>query len=125
MASTPRLCSAMAIRLTVCTSPVESKASISRLEGAGFTFLAKAIKPLVVLPMAEHTTTKFVPWRRSSAARRAMAIIFSVVATLLPPYLCTNLIAAFSFFEQNDNKKAGRACALTGKNPPKGLPAVR
>ena len=65
MASTPRACRAMAIRLTVWISPVESRASISRLEGVGFTSLARAIKRLVVLPMAEQTTTSLCPCCRS------------------------------------------------------------
>ena len=80
----------MAIRLTVWISPVDSRASISRLEGEGLTCRARAIRPFVVLPMAEHTTTRSLPSFFSWARRRAMAMIFSGVATLLPPYLCTN-----------------------------------
>jgi len=89
MASCPSSCSAMARRALETCSPVEMRKSISLRLGFEEISWAREIRLLVVLPMAETTTTTSFPCFFVASTRSAIALIFSVVATELPPYFWT------------------------------------
>ena len=91
-AGTPRACSAMASSVQVVCSPVDNRESSSRLLGSPPTALAISMSRSVVLPMALQTTAMLLPAFFTSAMRSATAWIFSMVATLVPPYLWTTFM---------------------------------
>ena len=69
-------------------SPVASSISVSRRSGSVEIWRASASRPSVVLPIAETTTTSWLPGALATT-RRATFAIFSTSATDEPPYFCT------------------------------------
>ena len=86
MASSP--CSAHAIDRSAIDSrsPQVSSMSSSRRDGDAATDFAFSISWFVVLPIAETTTTTFLPSALVLAIRCATSLIFSASATDEPPY---------------------------------------
>ena len=76
---------AIAMRETVCCSPVLRSMSISRLGGFGFNSSASAMSWSVCLPRAEQTITTCLPVLTVFIARVAARRIFSASATDVPP----------------------------------------
>src|SRR5262249_1084301 len=85
----PRACRAMVKSAIVTCSPVESSMSISRRSGAEQIRRASVRRPSVVLPMAETTTTSWLPGAHS-ATRRAPVASFSASAPDDPPNFWTS-----------------------------------
>ena len=86
----PCLPSSMAIRAADCCSPVARSWSSSLLSGVPPEVSPeRAIRLLVVLPMADTTTATLRPERKKPAIRPAPALILSGFATDVPPNLST------------------------------------
>src|SRR3954451_7533017 len=68
--------------------------SSSRPAGVGETWLARSISSSVVSPMAETTTTTWLPAFLVSTMRRATRLMLSASATEEPPYFCTTMPTA-------------------------------
>ena len=86
MAGTPRSPSAIASSADEVCSPVASSMSSSRGDGSTETSRAREMSMLVVLPIAETTTTRLSPSSTRLFIPAATCLIFSGVATDDPPY---------------------------------------
>src|SRR5262245_32379115 len=91
MASRP--CSAHAIDSSdiASRSPHVSSMSSSRRDGDGLIDLAFSMSWFVVLPIADTTTTTFLPAALVRAIRFATSLILSASATDEPPYFWTTI----------------------------------
>ena len=89
---------AIAISATDCCSPVESSISISLRLGLALISFAFAIRPSVVLPCADNTTTTSFPSILVRMMRFATLNPLSAFATELPPYFCTINIVFFLLY---------------------------
>ena len=89
---------AIAISATDCCSPVESSISISLRLGLALISFAFAIRPSVVLPCADNTTTTSFPSILVRMMRFATLNTLSAFATELPPYFCTINIVFFLLY---------------------------
>ena len=87
----PRSAKAMAISAMETCSPVDNSISISLLRVAPVTCLARVIKSSVVSPIADTVTTTWSSGPFSRSTRAATALIFSGVATELPPNFFTTI----------------------------------
>src|SRR5580765_5040289 len=104
-AGTPIAWSAIAVSAVVVCSPVASRTSISRSGGAAMICLASLIRPSVTPPIAETTTTIWLPRARLSSTRRATFLMRSASPTEVPPYFWTIrdiTIEPFSILSCND-----------------------
>jgi len=88
-ASMPRVAIAMASSAIEMRSPDVSSMSSSRPGGAGLTPLARSISSSVVSPIADTTTTTWLPTRFVATMRLATRLMPSASATEEPPYFCT------------------------------------
>jgi hypothetical protein len=88
-----RPCSDTAIAKSAIASrsPQVSSMSSSRRDGDGLTCLALSMSALVVLPIADTTTTTFLPAALVRATRAATRRILSTSATDEPPYFWTTI----------------------------------
>ena len=92
-AFSPSAFNAIARSVTVCCSPVDKRESSSLWSGFEEISLAIFIKASVVFPIAEATTTISSYFSFFSLLiYPEIAFIFSIVATLEPPYFNTTLI---------------------------------
>src|ERR1700722_772615 len=88
-ASRPRVAIAIASSAIEIRSPEVSSMSSSRPGGAGVTWLARSLSSSVVSPIAETTTTTWLPACRVATMRLATRLMPSASATEEPPYFCT------------------------------------
>ena len=88
-AAMPRSASAIVSRAADTRSPVVSSMSISRPGRVADTWLARAMRLSVALPMAETTTTTSLPRRFVIDTFSATARMRSGSATDVPPYFWT------------------------------------
>ena len=85
----PRVAIAIASSAMEMRSPEVSSMSSSRPGGAGLTRLARSISSSVVSPIAETTTTTWLPACFVATMRLATRLMPSASATEEPPYFCT------------------------------------
>ncbi len=90
-ASMPSSVHAIASSDIASRSPQVSSMSSSRRDGDCEIDLAFSISWLVVLPIADTTTTTFLPAALVRAMRAATCLILSASATDEPPYFCTTI----------------------------------
>src|SRR3984885_14481380 len=88
-ASMPRVAIAIASSAIEIRSPEVSSMSSSRPGGAGVTWLARSFSSSVVSPIADTTTTTWLPACRVATMRLATRLMPSASATEEPPYFCT------------------------------------
>ena len=80
---------AMATSAIEMRSPAVSSMSSSRAGGSGETCWARSRRSSVVSPIADTTTTTWLPAWAVSTMRRATRLMLSASATEDPPYFCT------------------------------------
>src|ERR1043165_957911 len=105
MASRPSSAQAIESSDIASRSPQGSNMSSSRRDGEGLIALAFSISEFVVLPIADTTTTTFLPAALVRAMRCATRRILSTSATEEPPYFWTTMpvgVTSCTIHDHND-----------------------